>query len=302
MPIDINPPRVDLLIVNYRTAEKLRSFLPSLIASLSLCDYKILINNNDSSEIDLVADLSDETKIQINNSKNIGFGAAINYLVSLSNAEFILIANPDCQIREGRVIDFINKYKEIEMIEKIGFLGAQLFNEDLKFDVSWGELPTICEVFFRTFFLHKIFSSFYEKKLNIGKNYVLDTTAEVPYPSGAFLLIRRDIFLKYKGFDKRYFAYFEETDLAETLSINGYRNYVTPCIKLIHYRGNKGFANLNSRLYIESQYIYFKKREKSVFMLFILNVISISLRLPFTGFNIFFIQLRYHLQGIKNVL
>jgi N-acetylglucosaminyl-diphospho-decaprenol L-rhamnosyltransferase len=300
--MDIKKPTVDLLIVNYQTGEKLRNFLPSLITSLSLCDYKILINNNDSNEIDLIADLSNNERIAISNSENIGFGAAINYLASLSIADFILIANPDCQIHEGCIIDMINQYLEIEKSGKIGFLGAQLFNEDLAPDISWGEFPTILEVFFRSFFLHKIFPRYYEKHLNVGKNYLMDTIAEVPYASGAFILIRKNIFLDYKGFDKCYFAYFEETDLSKKLSANGYKNYITPLTKLIHYRGNKGFANLNSKLYIKSQYIYFKNNKKSVFVLLILNLISISLRIPITGFKNYFVQLRYHFQGIKNVL
>ena len=54
---------------------------------------------------------------------------------------------------------------------------------------------------------------------------------------GAAILIRRDVFERFKGFDELFFMYYEEVDLCYRVKTGGLRNVYYPGAELIHLGG-----------------------------------------------------------------
>jgi hypothetical protein len=81
-------------------------------------------------------------------------------------------------------------------------------------------------------FLHFLFSSTLEnyemRDLNQNENY------EVPFISGAFMLFRRDVLDKVKGFDPRYFLYFEDADICREVQSIGFRTSYYAKANIVH--------------------------------------------------------------------
>jgi GT2 family glycosyltransferase len=82
----------------------------------------------------------------------------------------------------------------------------------------------------------------------------------VDFVSGADLFIRRDQFNRAGGFDEKYFAYYEEVDLAQQLHRNGCRSAIVPAARIQHLEG-KSFKNPAQRkkLMFESSLYYLAK-------------------------------------------
>src|SRR5262245_39179904 len=96
--------RLSIVIVNYRSGDLLRACLDSILNSLVVQDFEILVANNDS-----VQDLSpilvrDWPNIQIiQNTSNLGFGAAANRAFRQSKGQFLLLLNPDVRVNPSSI-------------------------------------------------------------------------------------------------------------------------------------------------------------------------------------------------------
>lgn len=293
---------ISLILVNYNSFTDIKTFIKSFLPIQEKIRMKVYIYNNDDNEREQIDNFFSQCGIPlfIYHSKNIGFGAAVNFMAKVIDTEYMLIVNPDCILIDSAFDKFINEYLSLRSNLNVGFFAPTLVDENKIVDICYGEFPTLTEVFFRTFFLHRIFRTYYENKLSIGKSFVKNVTDCVPYPCGAFLLIERNLFLRFGGFNKRYFAYFEETDLSLILEQNNYRNYITPSYKVVHKRGNRTIGAVNNRYFIKSQYMYFKSHDKSIFILLILNLIGILIRFPLYGFKIAYTQILTNLKSFKD--
>jgi GT2 family glycosyltransferase len=66
------------------------------------------------------------------------------------------------------------------------------------------------------------------RDLNQDENY------EVPFISGAFMLFRRDVLDRVKGFDSRYFLYFEDADICREVQKIGFRTSYYARANIVH--------------------------------------------------------------------
>jgi GT2 family glycosyltransferase len=294
---------ISIIIVNYKSVYDIELFLGSFKKIQSSKTFKFYIYNNDLSESIVLEQVFKKFDFlfYIYNSNNVGFGAAVNHMAEIVNSEYILIVNPDCLIVDYDFDNFFKEYKLQSNIYNLAFFAPILVDSNKKIYVCYGEYPSLKEVFFRKFYLHILFKTYYKKYLSIGKEFIYTQPKEVPYPCGAFLLIDRNLFLKFNGFNKRYFAYFEETDLAYEFKKNGFFNMITPNYKVIHHRGNRKLKSINNQLFIKSQYLYFLSHGMSIHLLFLLNIISLILRFPFYGFDVFINQLRFNINSYTSV-
>jgi GT2 family glycosyltransferase len=81
----------------------------------------------------------------------------------------------------------------------------------------------------------------------------------VDWLSGACMLARRDALLQVKGFDERYFLYWEDADLCRRLRARGYRVRYVPSATAIHRVGHSSRSVRASaiRAFHESAYLYY---------------------------------------------
>ena len=81
------------------------------------------------------------------------------------------------------------------------------------------------------------------------------------WTSGAAMIIRKDIFERIKGFDERFFLFYEDADICKRLRNGGFKVYFYPFCKITHFKGenvNEEFRNVTYFYSKLSQILYYK--------------------------------------------
>ena len=130
----------------------------------------------------------------IENSENIGFSKGNNLATGLAKGEYLCILNPDTVIAED-TFQKILKFSDTKT--NLGIVGCRFMDGSGKF------LPE-CK---RN--IPKLFSAL-GKLLGNGRSYYATTVdqnsiAEVDILTGAFMLMRRELFTALNGFDEDFF-------------------------------------------------------------------------------------------------
>lgn len=137
----------------------------------------------------------------IANARNEGYGRANNQGVAASATPYVLIVNPDVEIRPGAVAALL---AAAERYTDAGMLA-----------------PRIVEPSGRIFLQPRSLLS--PAHLNrSGAMAVPDGDACLPFLSGACLLIRREVFLSLGGFDPAIFLFYEDDDLCRRMRDAGH--------------------------------------------------------------------------------
>jgi GT2 family glycosyltransferase len=99
----------------------------------------------------------------------------------------------------------------------------------------------------------KLFINFKKKK---SKSYYRNDIkefdiAEVEVITGAFLLIKRDLYLEIGGLDEKYFMYGEDIDICFTLLLKKYKNWYYGKSSILHHKGE---STVRDTKYLERFY------------------------------------------------
>ncbi|AKM78722.1 MAG: Glycosyl transferase group 2 family protein [Candidatus Wolfebacteria bacterium GW2011_GWC2_46_275] len=235
---------VAIQIVNYNTKKYLIDCIDGVFSDLRGTDlrYEVLVLDNASN--DDLGDLHDRygDKVLVSQSeKNKGFGGGHNDLAGRSNAPFLLIINPDIQFVEPKTIERL--MASMRTGENCAVIGPKLvMGNGIVQEWDHGELRGL-----RAWVANRIGSSYWKER---------DRASDVAWVSGAFFLIRRDIFEQVGGFDENFFLYKEEEDLCLRIRQKGMRIKYDPAIRVIHY----GSVVASKDMYMEKSIAYFKKK------------------------------------------
>jgi GT2 family glycosyltransferase len=186
------------------------------------------------------------------NKENIGFGAACNQAIALSNAPYMVMINPDVLVYENTIEESFNFMEANTSIE---ILGAMQYDELGNIRPSCARFPTAIRFFNEATGLSKIFPKiFYPPTLMTDWSHTY--SKNVDQIIGSYMFIRRSVFEKIGVFDPLFFVYYEELDLSKRLKDAGGISFYNHNIKLLHYgegttkniKAYRLYLNLNSRL------------------------------------------------------
>ena len=197
--------QVTVSIVNYKTpkdtillVQQIQKFHP---------DFEIILSDNspeDSGDI-----FSKEFPyITIINNPNIGFGSAHNQAIKLAQGLYIAIINPDVLINSStftKLINFMDKHKDVSIA------GPKLVSYSGKIQASAFQHPSFGVQFLirRTPLKYVLSNILIRYTLS---DRVLSKSQQVPWISGAFMMIRGKHY-----FDEKFFLYAEDADLCRTV-------------------------------------------------------------------------------------
>jgi len=221
---------LSVIIVNYNVCHFLKLCLQSVEKSSKNLAVEIIVVDNNSSDGSCEMILRDYPEIiLIQNKKNLGFAKANNQGVAESNGKYVLILNPDTFVTENTFDKIIAFAKEKV---NVGAIGVQLIDGTGTFlPESKRKIPTP-KVALNKFISRKGHKSlYYYSQLNSDEN------GEVDILVGAFMLVKKDTYLKVGMFDEDYFMYGEDIDLSYKFLKNGYKNYYFGKTKVVHLKG-----------------------------------------------------------------
>jgi N-acetylglucosaminyl-diphospho-decaprenol L-rhamnosyltransferase len=255
--------RVAIIIVTHFSASHLGECLESIPSASSTPTLTIVIDNETTDDsVHRVVDRYEDVRF-IEAGANLGYGGAVNRAAENlpDDIEWILVANPDSVFHEGSIDAMV----EVGQSDgAIGAVGPRILNADGTIYPSARALPSL-----RTGIGHAFFAKAWPTN-PWTRRYLRSNVSAKPgtepvvagWLSGASVLVRRTAFEEIRGFDPRYFMYFEDVDLGKSLSDRGWKNVYAPSASVQHAGGAS--TNRYSRLMLvthhRSAYMYLAKK------------------------------------------
>jgi N-acetylglucosaminyl-diphospho-decaprenol L-rhamnosyltransferase len=158
------------------------------------------------------------------NHENRGFAAAANQGFQRTDAQFLLLLNPDVELLTG--VDAL-----VEASRKYGMSAGKLVDSQGRVQAGFTvrRFPTPAALIFEILGLNRLFPN---NPVNRRYRYLdrnLDLPGEVEQPAGAFFMCRRDVWTKLGGLDEGFKpVWFEDVDFCLRAVSAGYRIEYVP--------------------------------------------------------------------------
>ena len=218
-----------IVIINWNSRDYLAKCLESIRQQRLSHDAEVVVVDGasfDGSEA-LVQDKFPEVHF-IQSPDNIGYGRCCNLGARSARGEFLLILNPDTELKPGAVGAMMAALKSQS---KIGLVGARLIDSDGTYQFSSTHpLPGIFNTVFDCAFIRMLawkLSGRSRRRSPFTVNAV----------SGACMMVRTSLFKKIGGFNPRYFMYGEDVDLCQRVRGSGHEVYHVPMAEVVHHGG-----------------------------------------------------------------
>lgn len=256
---------LSIIIVSFNTKEITKKCLLSLKKDFIRypLDYEIIVvdNNSQDESVQMLLDLEKQwNNLHIFLSKkNLGFGKGSNFGLEKSKGKYILYLNSDVIVAD---IDFRDLIKLMEMQRDIGALTVKVILPTGEIDpASHRGFPTLWRSF--TYFsgleklsknipiLNKLFGGYHLINLNLNEIHEIDVL------TGAFLFTKREIVNTFGGFDKDYFAYGEDIEMAFQIKKMGYKIIYYPLWKVLHLKSASGLKKEDAKIKEETSFYFY---------------------------------------------
>jgi GT2 family glycosyltransferase len=238
--------KLSIIIVNYNVTRLLRNCLLSIQKYTEGINYEVIVIDNASTDASWSDLIPEFPKVHfISSEHNEGFAVANNKAIKTAAGEYVLLLNPDTEL-EGYYMKDILDFADSK--PHFGCLGIKMHDTEGNFlPESKRSVPDMFNSFEKLFTNLKRSNSKSYYRSDIDENEV----AEVDVVTGAFLLIRREVYEKLGGLDETYFMYGEDIDLCYTLLRNGYKNYYYGIASLLHHKGE---STIKDEVYLDRFY------------------------------------------------
>jgi GT2 family glycosyltransferase len=238
---------VAIVIVTYNSEGEIAACLESVLVERRSVTQQVIVVDNDSRDgtVALVRERFPEVELHLP-GKNLGFAAGVNYGVDRSDAEFVLLLNPDTVIVRhaiDTVVEFARKHP------RHGIYGGRTLTPEGELEPSccWGA-PTLWSLFLFAFGLTTVAPrNRWLDPESLG-SWDRNSVREVGVVTGCFLLAPRKVWDELGGLDVRYFMYGEDADLAMRARMAGYAPVICPTAELIHEVGKSSDTPVHKTL------------------------------------------------------
>ncbi len=238
---------VAIIIVTYNSAGEIAACLESVFAERESVTQQVVVVDNDSKDgtVDLIRERFPRVDLVLP-GENLGFAAGVNLGVERSDAEFVLLLNPDTVIVRhaiDRVVKFAREHP------RHGIYGGRTLTPegDLEPSCCWGS-PTLWSMFLFAFGITTLAPRHPLLDPESLGSWQRDSVREVGVVTGCFLLAPRKVWEELGGFDLRYFMYGEDVDLAMRARKAGYAPVIFPEAELIHEVGKSSDTPVHKTL------------------------------------------------------
>lgn len=239
---------LSIIIVNYNTKDLLKECIDSIAKHTKGKKYEIIVIDNASADgsPEEVGKLARRLKLikLIKNKKNIGFAAANNQGIKVARGKYFLLLNSDTLLKKNVLAEMLSW---MDNHTKVGLATCALLNSDGSTQGTGGYFPTLIRVFSWMILrlvpnIDKIIKPFHpvhhlaDRK---GAEF-FENEKELDWITGAFFLIRREVFEQIGYLDEDYFMYTEDTDYCFRAKKAGWKVYYLPQWGINHYGGASG--------------------------------------------------------------
>ena len=260
---------LSIIIVSYNTVGITKNCIDSIRKYTKKVNYELIVVDNASTDGSVEYLKKKSTKIDklILNKKNVGFGGGNNQGLAKATGKYILLLNSDT------VLD-ANILKEMlfwmEKNTSVGISTCKLLNSDKTIQGTGGYFPTLPRVFtWMTIqdlpLVDLIVKPYHpQKSKSFFKNdNFYKKSKELDWVTGAFLLMRREVYEKVGDFDTDYFMYVEEVDFCYRAKKEGFKIRYLPKWSITHLGGASGKVGLSVINEFKGVKLFYKKHFES---------------------------------------
>ena len=233
--------KISIIIVNYKVADLVEQCIASIYEHTKGVEFEVFMVDNASGDgvVERISSKFPEVTI-IANNQNLGFATACNQGIEMAHGEYILLLNPDTELRDDAISKIVSK---MDQDQQIGIAGVHLLNPDgshqssgvRRFPRPLDQLLLMLKVphmgpIGRIGLMRPI-----NRYLMSDFDYTHD--ADVDQVMGAFFCIRHEVIKKIGFLDRGYFLWFEEVDFCKRAKNAGWCIRYFHDIEVIHHRG-----------------------------------------------------------------
>jgi GT2 family glycosyltransferase len=255
--------QLSVIILNYNVRYFLELCVLSVQKALATIEGEIIVVDNNSAD-DSCAMMKlrfPDVKL-IENKENSGFPKGNNIGVAAAQGEYICILNPDTVVAEDtfvKVLEFVKRQQDT------GITGVRLIDGTGNFlRESKRGVPTPWVAATKIGGLYKLFPRFGTFTKYYAEHLREDETGRVAILPGAFMVMKRSLYLEVGGFDEACFMYSDDIDLSYTVLKKGLPNYYFAGTTVIHYKGESTVKDgLYMKRFREAMQFFYKKHFRS---------------------------------------
>lgn len=241
-------------IVTYNNMSTIDKAISSLLSCTEI-PFKLYVVDNGSTDgtVEHIKTNYPEVTL-IKSGANIGFGAGHNFILDKLDSDYHAIINPDIIVKDdvlAKMAAYLNSNPDI------GMLSPEIRFPDGRLQILGKKRPCM-----RYLVASRLRGN--GEPGNTLKEYAmldkdLSKPTDIQNATGCFMFIRTDLFKEIGGFDKRYFMYFEDSDLTREVNLKS-RTVYYPGATVYHEWGRESKKNFKLKLVqINSMCNYFIK-------------------------------------------
>jgi GT2 family glycosyltransferase len=251
--------QLSVIILNYNVRYFLEQCVLSVQKALENIEGEIIVVDNDSSDdsCEMMKQRFPSVTLIVN-KENSGFPKGNNIGVAAAKGEYLCILNPDTVVAEDtfiKVLAFAKQHTDL------GIVGCKLIDGTGNFlPESKRGVPTPWVAFTKIMGLYKIFpkSSLFNRYY--AQHIKENETGKVAILVGAFMVLKRDLYLEVGGFDEDCFMYSDDIDLSYMVLQKGKSNYYFHETTVIHYKGESTIKDgVYMKRFQEAMHFFYKK-------------------------------------------
>lgn len=233
------PNPIGVVIVNYNAGPLLTASVRAVLASTVPVEVTVVDNASADDSLPMLrAAVCDDDRLQmLENESNVGFAAANNRVLRSVNTPYVLLLNPDCEVRPDTLEQVV---KAMEMRPRAGIAGCLVRDPDGREQVaSRRSVPTPWRSLIRVLALNRLFPN--NPRFQSFEQSGQPLPSEPVYLegiSGAFMFVRRAAMDEVGLLDEDYFLHCEDLDWFMRFHHAGWRILFVPGAEVVHTKGS----------------------------------------------------------------
>ena len=251
---------LSIIIVNYRSWDKLKFCLKSILTQKQI-NLKVIVVDNFSNDNKLNLFKENFKWVEwIISNENLGFAKACNLGATFANSKWILFLNPDTLIPENCFENLINKVQDSEN----EIISIRQLNEKGIDTHAYGIFLNLYSINGVFRFIYRLFYGLSKKANSIKLSFSPD------WISGSFMLIKRKDFIKIGGWDENFWMYYEDMDICKRAKKFGISTKFYNDLYCYHFHGKSSRVDLETKIkskseVIKSSFIFINKHYTGIY-------------------------------------
>lgn len=217
----MNPDAVDvsMSVVSHGQMAMVRQLLDDIQQHCQTLVIEVILTINTQDEESPDTDAYAFPIIVLRSITPLGFGANHNKAFAHANGKYFCVVNPDIRLTMDPLGPLVVALAE----PGVGIAAPAVYGLDGVQEDSARRYPTPITL------LQRLATGRHAAAHKVGvENY------HPPWVGGMFMLFPRRVFAQVKGFDERYFLYYEDVDLCGRLKLAGWHAVVSPVASVVH--------------------------------------------------------------------